>query len=395
MVAEFILMSKDMNVIIHYSEIGLKGKNRAFFEKKLAHNIKTETMGIKKVFRLNGKITAELDDNCREERIAKSLSLIPGVSSFAFAEKAELFLEAIGKKALEILSEEKFKTFRITAVRSNKSFLKNSGEINIRIGDIIRKKLNKKVNLDNPEVTLYIEISEKEVFLYTQKNRGIGGLPVGSSGKAVALLSGGIDSPAASFLAAKRGLKVVFCHVQNKTMAGTREGVSKITKIAKGLAKIQGKSTLYIVPFEEIQKSIITCIPAELRMIVYRRFMMRIAQSVAAIEKAKGIVTGDSIGQVASQTLENLNCIYEGLKLPVFPPLIGMNKEEIIEIARKINTYDLSILPYPDCCSFLIAKHPETKADMRKIAEFEKIIENKNKLVKKSVAKAIIKHITQ
>lgn len=377
-------MSKGMHLIIHYNEIGLKGKNRIFFEKKLAGNIQARVKEIEKIERKFGKLVAKL----KNEPQLDNLAYVPGISSFALAERVELKMEVIEKKALEILESKSFNTFRITAIRSNKLFKNNSGEINIRVGDVIRKKLEKKVSLDHPDLNLFIEISEKEAYLYTDKNKGVGGLPVGSSGKVVSLLSGGIDSPVASFLGMKRGLKIIFCHIQNKTMAGGREGAEKIKKIVAQLAKVQGKSKLYIVPFEEIQKAIISYVPAESRMIIYRRFMLKIAQEIAKKEKAKGIITGDCIGQVASQTIENLNCVYEGVDLPILPPLIGQNKEEIINLARKIGTYDLSIIPYPDCCSFLIAKHPETKARLEKIKELEIQIPDRDKLIRDCVQRA-------
>jgi len=364
-------MSKSKYVIVHYSEIGLKGDNRRFFEKKLMENLRTAIPSAPAIQRKYGKVAVELKPKSDFSQIKRTLSLIPGVASFAFAEKTKLDLADLQKEVLAMLAKMTFDTFGIVTRRSNKKFPYNSGEINVILGEAIRKKLKKKVDLSHPELTLHIEISEKEAFVYFQKYNGVGGLPVGSSGKAVALLSGGIDSPVAAFMAAKRGLKVVFCHVRNKTMAGGRAGAAKIEKIVKQLSKIQGESKLYTVPFEEIQQAIIAYVPADSRMIVYRRFMMRIAEQVAAKEKAKGIVTGDSIGQVASQTLDNLKCVYKVASLPVLPPLIGMNKEEIIKIARQIGTYDLSILPYPDCCSFMIAKHPETRANLEKIEKME------------------------
>lgn len=413
-----------MFIVIHYSEIGLKGKNRGFFEKKLIGNIGKALSGTKKIYRRYGKVIVEVGNIANKKKYIKKLAFVPGISSFSIADKADLEMGSIKDKAFEMFSvlssratphslrgrpgiqkesgfrlkgrndkysRSSWNTFRITTFRSNKLFTKNSNEINVLVGEVIRKKLGKKVNLDNPDVTLFIEISEKEAFLYTQKHPGPGGLPVGSSGKAVALLSGGIDSPAASFLAMKRGLKVVFVHVLNKTIGGEqRSGVEKIKKIVQELTKIQGKSKLYTVPFEEIQKIIIAEVPAELRMIVYRRFMMKIATKVAEKEKAKGIITGDSVGQVASQTLPNLKCVYESTDLPVLPPLIGMNKEEIVKIAKEIGTYDLSIIPYPDCCSFMIAKHPETGGRIEDIKRVENLIADKEKLIKNCISKAKI-----
>jgi tRNA uracil 4-sulfurtransferase len=383
-----MLMSKGKYLIIHYGEIGLKGQNRGFFESKLMKNLRTALNGDAVVRRKYGKIVVELKPKSDLAQCKKILGQLPGIASSAFAEKAELTFSSLQKTALELLSKKNFTTFGIVTRRSNKAFPKTSQEINVLLGNVIREKLNKKVDLSNPDINLYVEISEKEIYVYTKKYPGIGGLPVGSSGKAVALLSGGIDSPVASFMSMKRGMKVVFVHVLNKTMTGGREGAAKIGKIVSQLAKIQGKSKLYIVPFEEIQKTIITQIPAEYRMIIYRRFMLRIAEVIAVKEKAKGIITGDSVGQVASQTLDNLKCVYDVASLPILPPLIGMNKEEIITIAKQIGTYELSILPYPDCCSFMLAKHPETRANIEKIEKLERLIPHLNELVKENVKKA-------
>lgn len=371
------------HIVIHYSEIGLKGKNRGFFEKKLSDNIKNLVEETDLVWRRYGKIIARVKTDSDLLKVKEKLETIPGISSFAFASKTKLGMEEIKKEAFKVLKNVDFSTFSIKASRSNKSFSKNSTEINIILGDLIRKKLNKKVKLENPNIALHVEICEKEAFLYIQKINGVGGLPVGASGKAVSLLSGGIDSPVASFLAMRRGLKVVYVHVLNKTMTGGREGSQKIKKLVKALTKVQGKSKLYIVPFGEIQKAIIASIPADYRMLVYRRFMVGIAEAVARQEKARAIITGDSVGQVASQTIENLGCVYQKANLPILPPLIGINKEEIIKIAREIKTYELSILPYPDCCSFMIAKHPQTKAKIDRVVYFENLIKNKEELIKR------------
>ena len=378
------------HIVIHYSEIGTKGRNRILFEKKLAENIRRVLPESGKVSRRYGKIVAEVPD-CQqsENRLIGVLERMPGIAKFSFAEKAKLDIADIKRKIIVLAKSREFDTFSIVASRSNKNFPQNSSQVNIVLGDLIRKKFRKKVDLKRPDLIFYIEVGEKEAFAYCQRHPGISGLPVGVSGKEVASLSGGIDSPVASFMAMKRGLKTILVHIRNKTLLGDRQGADKIKKIAKELAKFQGKTKLYIVPFFEIQKAIIAQIPADCRMIVYRRFMMRILSRVAAAEKAGGIITGDSVGQVASQTLPNLSCIYEAADLPVLPPLIGMNKEEIIALAKKIGTYDFSILPYPDCCSFMIAKHPKTKGSLREILGLEKSIKDSEGLIDECIKKSL------
>lgn len=379
-----------MYIIIHYSEIGTKIKNRDFFEKRLKDNIK-KALGkkIKKIYIRYGRIVCELKENIEENKIKKILKKIPGIQNFIFGYKVSLEIDEIKKKIYEILLNKKFETFKIETKRSNKNFEKTSQQINEIVGAYIAKKLKKKVKLENPDVIVYIEICEKEAFVGYKKYRGIGGLPVSSSGKVVCSLSGGIDSPVASFLMMKRGCEVIFVHILNLTQTDS-VALKKIEDILKHLTKIQLYSKLYIVPFEKIQKQIIMSVPAKFRMIIYRRFMMKILNEIAKKEKAKGIVTGDSVGQVASQTLENLNCIYDASRFPVFTPLIGMNKEEIIKIAKRIGTYNYSIQPYPDCCSFMIAKHPVTKEKLKEIKNIEKKIKNANNLIKECVKKAKI-----
>lgn len=379
------------SLIIHYSEIGTKGKNRQFFEKRLIRNLEL-SLGkqVDKVYRRYGRIVCDLPAKAGEEVIVRRLERLPGIANFSFARKSGLGMNEIKKVSLEILIGRPFKTFRVSAKRSYKDFGRTSKEVNEKVGEFIVKETRKKVELKKPDLELFIEIGEKEAFLFIKKYRGIGGLPVGSSGKVVCSLSGGIDSPVAGFLMMKRGCKVVFIHICNRTLA--KEGVmGKLEDIVNELNGIQLGSRLHVVPFEKIQKQIIMDVPAKCRMIVYRRFMMRIINRIAEKEKAMGIVTGDNVGQVASQTLENLNCIHKASEKPVFSPLIGMNKEEIIRLAKKTGTYEYSILPYPDCCSYMIAKHPETRGSIREIERIEESIKDKERLVKECVSKVEVK----
>ncbi len=380
-------------LVIHYDEIGLKGKNRDYFEKKLIANIK-KALGenANKVYRRYGRVIAEINEQGKKEleRIKESLSLLPGISSFGLALRTILKIEEIKKKALGLLKGKEFESFKIDTKRSLKRFPMKSPEVNNVVGQFIVEKLNKKVDLKSPEKIIFIEICEKEGFVYDEKIKSIGGLPVGASGKVLCSLSGGLDSPVSGFLMMKRGCQVVFVHIHNKTQV--KEAVkSKLDRLVKELTKVQLKSKFYLVPFEKIQQKIILTVPAKYRMIVYRRFMMRILNEIGKKERAKAIVTGDSVGQVASQTLENLNCIYEVTDWPILNPLSGLNKEEIINLARKIGTYELSTLPYPDCCSFMIPKSPELKAGLKEIKKVEENIENKKGLIEDAVKRTEIK----
>tara|TARA_Y100000310_G_scaffold309142_1_gene352959 strand:- start:1283 stop:2383 length:1101 start_codon:yes stop_codon:yes gene_type:complete len=345
--------------IIHYDEIGLKGKNRSKFEDQLVDNIK-HLGKVKKDF---GYIVLDAED------VDEELKLIPGIAYFGDALKAELDLKDAGLKVKEILTGKKFVNFRIDCSRHNKQFEKTSQQVNEILGGVVLDNFDCKVKLKNAELTVFVEVCNKEIYVYTAKVLGVGGLPVGSAGKVVCLLSGGLDSPVASFLMMKRGCEVVFVHFVNKTQQSCAVK-NKISELVKVLSKVQGESKLYMVPFDEIQQEIITKVDAKDRMVVYRRFMVRIADLVCAKEKGLGLVTGDSLSQVASQTLQNLNCVYSVYGGVVLSPLIGMNKQEIVNIARKIGTYEVSILPYGDCCSFLIAKHPVIKG---RVKDFDRL----------------------
>lgn len=369
-------------IIIHYGEIGTKGKNREIFEKKLIKNVKLALGKKAKVYRRYGRIVCQTEISLA--RVKNVLEKLPGIANFSIGLSCSLDMEEIKKKSLSILTG-KFKTFKVIAKRSNKLFPLTSMEINRELGTYLVEKLGKEVDLKTPERVLWVEVCEKEVFLYTEKFKGIGGLPTSTSGKVVALLSGGIDSPVASFLMMKRGCRVIFIHFFNQTIS-TQASLAKVKRIVEKLTQFQLSSKLYLVPFGKLQAEIIKNIQASYRMIIYRRFMMKIANLIAKKENAKAIVTGDSVGQVASQTLENLSCVYDVCSLPVFSPLIGMNKEETVRLAKEIGTYELSILPYPDCCSFMVAKHPKTKTKPKRVVKLEERIEQRERLIKEALS---------
>lgn len=383
-------------IICHYHEIGLKGKNRKFFEEKLVENIKRvmPERSFEFVRRISGriliKLTKEGSQNCPE--IEKSLKNVFGIAYFAFAVSSEQKIEIIKKKALSFLKDKKFKTFRISAKRSGKEFSLTSQQINEKVGEYIVKNLKKKVKLEKPDLNCFIEIVEKYAFLYVEKIRGQGGLPLGVGGKVVVLLSGGIDSPVAAFQIMRRGVRIIFLHFHAYPYTN-KASIEKVEKIIKVLDEYQNNSKLYLVPFSDIQKEILLKTPEKFRVILYRRFMLRIAQNIAEKEKALALVTGDSIGQVASQTLENIKVIEEVIDWPVLRPLIGEDKEEIIKKAKKIGTFDISILPYQDCCGIFLPKHPATRAQLAEVITAEKKL-NIQKLVKKAIKNSLVQNIS-
>jgi len=373
--------------ICHYAEIGLKGKNRKFFEEKLVENIKQALPegSFKHIKRISGRILIFLTEVVNTEAIQDSLQNVFGLAYFVFALETKQDIELIKQKAVEILKQKDFETFRVTAKRSSKEFALSSQSINEEVGGAVIDNLNKKVKLKNPDINLFINIVEKYVFLYTKKHKGLGGLPVGVSSKAVSLLSGGIDSPVSSFLAMKRGVSVVFCHFHAMPYV-SKESVDKVKQLADVLNKYQGKSKIYLVPFGDIQKEILLHTKPDLRVVLYRRIMFKIAQEIASKENAKALVTGESIGQVASQTIENISAISEVTNLPILRPLVTYDKEEIIEKAKEIGTYDLSILPHDDCCSRFLPEHPATKANIVNVKKQEQKID-----IEKLIAQAMKK----
>ncbi len=366
--------------VCHYGEIALKGKNRKYFERKLVSNIREIVEG-SKVLSPRGRIVVFSDSENLEEKISK----IPGIDYFFLPTVISSSDKEIREKAVFLIKEKKFNTFRVTVKRSDKSFPISSMELSSIVGGEIVKETGKKVNLSSPDITCFIEINEKETYIYFDKIKGLGGLPVGSSGKAVSLISGGIDSPVASFLMMKRGLKNVFVHF-HAYPSTSKESISKVEKLVKTLSAYQGESVLYLVPFDEVQKEIMLNTKDKLRVLLYRRFMMRIVEKVGKKEGAKAIVTGESLGQVASQTIENIFITGSVVTFPVFRPLIGYNKEEIVTEAKKIDTYSTSILPEEDCCVRFLPKNPETVGKIREIEEEEKALKE-SKIVEGTLAK--------
>lgn len=391
-----------MNYIVcHYGEIALKGGNRKFFEEKLVGNIKIAlqnqtSKSFEFIKRISGRILIKLAQNGQLSDVSGQMSNVLknifGIVHFSFAVSTEQNIESIQKAALVLLKEKKFKTFRISAKRAEKKFPLNSQQINEKVGAFIIKKLGKKVDLENPDITVFIEIVEKSAFIYLEKIKGPGGLPAGSSGKGIVLLSGGIDSPVASYFAQKRGVETIYLHFHSYPFT-SKNSIEKVKQLVAILNKFQQKSKLILIPFAEIQQKIVSAkIDERLRVVLYRRFMMRIAEIVAEKEGAHVLITGESIGQVASQTLENIKAVEEAVKIPVLRPLAGFDKEEIINISRNIGAYETSILTCDDTCSLFAPLHPETKANIKIVKLAEKKFEVKN-LIAKAVKNKEIKEI--
>ena len=378
-------------ILCHYGEIGLKGKNRGFFEKKLQENIRKALNRFapdtfKSIGRMYGRLIIRLNDHGQNEieSITAVLKNVCGLVYFAPAIKTVQDMETITKLAEKIMTSGKYATFRVTARRTDKDFPISAQKINEDVGAAILAVTGKKVNLSNPEKICFIDVVDKRAFLYTERIHGQGGLPVGVSGKVLSLLSGGIDSPVAAYYAMKRGAAVSFVHFHSVPYTN-EASIEKVREMIEKLQVFQQKITLFLVELASIQKEVMVLTAEKYRIILYRRFMVRIAEALAKKQRTGALLTGDSLGQVASQTLENMSVIEEAISMPLLRPLIGFDKLEIINKARAIDTYDISILPDQDCCALFVPKHPATKARLKDIfIEEEKL--NVDDLVQEAVA---------
>jgi len=378
-------------IICHYNEIGLKGGNRKFFEEKLIENIKKSISNdfFKKIKRISGRIIIELNDltKIQKEEIRSGLERIFGLAYFCFAQGVKQELKEIREVAKKMLIQKEFNSFRVSVQRSNKNFPFTSVETEKQIGAFVLEEFKKRVDLTNPEITLFIEIVEDYGFLYTEKIQGPGGLPVGTAGRAICLLSDGIDSPVAAWQMMKRGLEIVFIHFYAYP-ENEKKALEKVKNVVKALNFYQFQSKLYLIPFKAIQQEIFKKRENKYCCLICKRIMFNIAEKVAEKEKINTLITGDSLGQVASQTIENMNVIEKETDLLVLRPLIGFDKQEIIKIAKKINTYDLSIIPTKFYCQNCLPKHPITRANLGILKKIEKEIQMNE--IKKEVLKQII-----
>jgi thiamine biosynthesis protein ThiI len=352
-----------MKTLIHYGELGLKGKNRPVFEKRLAENIKKLAGG--RVCWLQGRLVAEGAD-------LEKLKNVFGVAWFAPVSETRVEIGAIEKEVERRLEEEGRAagrpSFRLKVNRADKNFPLTSPETAAAVGEAVRKRFGLKVDLKRADLTVFVEILADRAFVFFEKVRGRGGLPVGVSGRVLCLLSGGIDSAVAAFLLMKRGCRVDFLHfhtfAENKQVEAT-----KIRALAEALGRYQPRSRLFLAPYYPFQLSLGAVHPGY-ELVMFRRLMARVGEKIAEEEGYAALATGDSLAQVASQTMENLAVIDEAASLLTFRPLIGFDKEEIISKAKEIGTYDVSIQPYKDCCS-IITRQPKTKTKLEVVRRLE------------------------
>ena len=366
------IMKPFEHIVIHYDEIGLKAANRGSFETLLKNNIALALGGaLVSARRESGQQTLTIAPDADREAVCTALSRIPGIAYFSPAWHVGLSIDDMRSTAIALMQEQSFRTFGVATKRRDKKNAFRSAEVNRTLGAAVLEVMpDKKVNLRQPDVWLKVEINHKNAYVSVERIEGVSGLPTDGRQKVVALLSGGLDSPVAAFMMMKRGCHVILTHFQN-TNSMTDAVEDKIQQLAAQLAHFQTRTTLHIVPFGAIQNEIIKVVPSRQRMLFYRHVMLKISARIAAQNRAQLLVTGDCLSQVASQTYDNLAAIYQMSDKPILSPLIGMNKTEITQIARRIGTFDISALAYDDCCSLFVPRHPELRLQLSAIHKAE------------------------
>ena len=375
--------------LIKYAEIGIKGKNRYLFEDALVQQIKyalKKCEGQFKIHKTQGRIFVDALTEFDFDEVVEHLQRVFGISGicpvvYVEDEGFEKLCETV-IKYIDDVYPDKNKTFKVVSRRTRKNYPKESMQINMDMGAaILNAYPEMKVDVHHPEIMLNIEVREK-IYIYSEIIPGPGGMPVGTGGKAMLLLSGGIDSPVAGYMVAKRGVKLdaVYFHAPPYTSDRAKQ---KVVDLARQVSKYTGPIYLHVINFTDIQLYIYEKCPHEELTIIMRRYMMRIAEAIAKENECLGLITGESIGQVASQTMASLVATNEVCELPVYRPLIGFDKQEIVEVSEKIGTYETSILPFEDCCTIFVAKHPVTKPNLKVIRRHEQNLDEKiDELVK-------------
>jgi len=377
------------HAVIHYAEIGLKGRNRPFFERALADNAaqRLEPLGVEEVERLPGRLLARVDEPRDEAEWTEALSPVFGIAYFAPAVPVDRDMDAVRAATLEHLPSGPVESFRIRASRAEKSFPLTSPEIERDLGAVVQERTGWPVRLEGAELEIGVEVVYHHVIVSFGRMPGPGGLPVGVSGRVGLLLSGGIDSPVAGYLALKRGCRVTPVHFHSRPFGNWRGAEKRVRKIVRALGPYGLAPYFYAVPIGRQQREITVQAPAPFRVLLYRRLMVRVAEVLTRREKGKALVTGESIGQVASQTLEGLAATEDAATLPILRPLIGMDKQEIVDRARAIGTFELSQIPADDCCRFLMPDNVVTRPQLADVLEAEASVDM-DRLVEEALTEA-------
>jgi thiamine biosynthesis protein ThiI len=363
-------------LLVHYHELGLKGGNRPLFLRHLARNLRqaVSDLGPASLRQVSGRLLLELDTHPDPAAVRDRVRRVCGVASAALAYRVVSTVEAMKAAVAELIAGRRFASFRISARRAFKTYPLTSVELNRQLGAFVLERVATRVDLREPALEIHVEVMPAETFVYVDPEPGPGGLPVGASGVVAALLSGGIDSPVAAWRMMKRGCRVVFVHFHSVPyLPATSQ--AKARALVERLTEWQYDSTLVLVPFGEIQREVVLTVPPPARVVIYRRLMIRIAEALARKHGALALTTGESLGQVASQTLSNIARIDEAATMPILRPLIGMDKLEITEEARRLGTFETSIEPDADCCTLFVPKHPATRMSEHEVGAIESRLE--------------------
>lgn len=366
-------------ILIKNGELALKGLNRRTFEDILVKNMRRrlESAGKFKFTIAQSTVVAEPEDGADLDEAVERLGKVFGIAGFSRAAAVEKNMDVILKSAEEYLAPQLLsaRTFKVEAKRSDKKFPLKSPEICAEVGGyLLRKYPHLVVDVHEPDLVVNVEVRDSYAYIHGKQIKGAGGMPTGSAGKAALLISGGIDSPVAGYMMAKRGLELIAVHFASPPYTSER-AEQKVHSLLKQVSKYSGRITLFVIPFTETQERIKDDCPEEIFTVIMRRMMMRVAQIVAAKQGAGALITGESVGQVASQTMPAIACTDKVCEIPVFRPLIGMDKDEVVAISRKIDTFDISILPYEDCCTVFTPKHPKTRPTVDYVEACEKALD--------------------
>jgi thiamine biosynthesis protein ThiI len=378
------------SIVVHYQEIALKGKNRPWFMGRLVRNLRgaVADLDVKAVRALMGRIEIVVGPGATREEVGERIRQTFGVANFSYAGRTPLDLDVLTAAILRDLEPRNCASFRVSARRADKRFPLTSPQVEREIGGRIKAARGWRVDLEHADLVVHVELLSTEAFYFFGKERGPGGLPTGTAGRVVCLLTGGIDSPVAAHRMMKRGCAVTFVHFHSYPIL-SRASQEKARELVTLLTKWQQRSRLYLVAFGEIQQQVVLSVPGPMRVVVYRRLMMRIAERIALARGAHALVTGDVVGQVASQTLENLGVVSSVATLPIFRPLIGMDKEEITAQAAAIGSYPISIIPDQDCCTLFTPRNPLTRARLAQIEAAETALPIAE-LVERAAAEAVV-----
>ena len=363
------------SVVVHYKELALKGKNRPWFIQLLVRNLKVALTGlhVAAVRSIMGRIEVELGDDTPWDEVRARIGRVFGIANFSAANRGPHDFAALARSILADLGDRHAASFRVAATRADKRLPFTSPQVEREVGGLVKQAKGWRVDLDRPALTIHVEMLPDHAFYFFGKEPGAGGLPTGTGGRVACLLSGGIDSPVAAYRMMRRGCSVLLIHFHSYPIL-SRASQEKVREIAALLTRHQLRSRLILVPFGELQQQVVLSVTPGLRVVIYRRLMLRIAERIARKAHARALVTGEVIGQVASQTLENMTAIARAATLEILRPLVGMDKDEISAEAERIGTFPISIIPDQDCCTLFTPKHPATRVRLSDVEAAEQAL---------------------